>query len=168
MAHFTLVGYNYIRESKSALVMKNINRTDIRRFYYHVRHNYVTTNNIVVLVGLGIAASWAWGSVQAMERNYTLQKGVDYKQRELRLAELEKTKLEYEQNYYKSDEYKELAVREKLGLVMPGEKVLILPENTVPADDEQKRSFVPQAIEQSNIQQWINFLSGASFHNLQQ
>lgn len=167
MAHFTLVGYNYIREA-SASAMKNINRTDIRRFYYHVRHNYVTTNNIVVLVGLCIAASWAWGSVQAMERNYTLQKGVDYKQRELRLAELEKQKLEYEQNYYRSDEYKELAVREKLGLIAPGEKVLILPPNTVSSDEDQRQTFTPRVIEQSNIQQWIDFLSGSSFRNLQQ
>ena len=148
--------------------MKNINRTTIRRTYYHVRHNYLTTNNIVVIVGLCIAASWAWGSVQAMERNYSLQKSVDYKQRELRLAQLEKQKLEYEQNYYRSDEYRELAAREKLGLVKPGEKVLILPPNTVAADDNRKQTFTPQAIELSNIQQWANFLSGASFDNLQQ
>jgi len=148
--------------------MKNINQTNIRRAYYHVRHNYITTNNIVVLIGLCIAASWAWGSVQAMERNYSLQKHVDYMQRELSLAKLEKTKLEYEQNYYNSDEYKELAAREKLGLVSPGEKVLILPPNTVPVDEDRKQTFTPQAVEQSNIQQWINFLSGASFRNLQQ
>lgn len=148
--------------------MKNINRTNLHRWYYHVRHNYMTTNNVVVLIGLLIAASWAWGSVQAMERNYTLQKEVDYKQRELRLAELEKQKLEYEQNYYRSDEYRELAVREKLGLVMPGEKVLILPPNTVPPDDEVRTAAaIPQAVEQSKFQQWINFLSGASFNNLQ-
>jgi len=147
--------------------MKNINHVNIRRLYYHIRHNYITTNNIVVLIGLCIAASWAWGSVQAMERNYSLQKSVDYKQRELSLARLEKDKLKYEQNYYMSDEYKELAAREKLGLVTPGEKVLILPPNTVSANEEQKQSFTPQAVEQSNIQQWINFLSGAAFRNLQ-
>lgn len=149
--------------------MKNINSTTIRRTYYHVRNNYLTTNNLVILVGLLIAASWAWGSVQAMERNYALQKGVDYKQRELRLAELEKQKLEYEQNYYRSDEYKELAVREKLGLVSPGEKVLILPRNTVPADDENRSSSVAIArpVPESNFQQWVNFLFGGSVRSLQ-
>ena len=148
--------------------MKNINTTNLRRLYYHVRHNYITTNNIVVLIGLCIAASWAWGSVQAMERNYTLQKSVDYKQRELSLAKLEKAKLEYEKNYYSSDEYKELSAREKLGLVLPGEKVLILPPNTVAPDTARAQTFTPQVIEQSNMQQWVNFLSGAAFHNLQQ
>lgn len=123
---------------------------------------------MVMLIGLVVAASWAWGSVQAMERNYTLQKGVDLKRYQLRLAELQKQKLEYEQNYYESDEYKELAVREKLGLVMPGEKVLILPENTVPPDEEVQATTVPRVVEQNNIQQWINFLSGTSFSNLRE
>lgn len=148
--------------------MKNINRTNLRRFYYHVRNNYLTTNNVVVLVGLLVAASWAWGSVQAMQRNYTLQKEVDYKQRELRLTQLEKQKLQFEKNYFSSDEYRELAVREKLGLVNPGEKVLILPPNTAPADDGVSVAVAtPRAVPESNFQQWVNFLFGGAYHSLQ-
>jgi cell division protein FtsB len=148
--------------------MKNINRTNLRRWYYHARHNYFTTNNLVVFVALVVAASWAWGSVQAMERNYALQKEIDYKQRELRLSELEAQKLQFEQNYFKSDEYKELAVREKLGLVNPGEKVLILPPNTPEASaDETKASTVPRAVPESNFQAWVNFLFGGAYRSLQ-
>lgn len=149
--------------------MKQINSTNLRRLYYHVRHNYFTTNNLVVVIGLLIAASWAWGSVQAMERNYALQKEVDYKQRELRLAELETQKLQFEQNYYKSDEYKELAVREKLGLVSPGEKVLILPPNSEAASaEEDAATTAPRAVAESNLQQWVNFLFGGAYRSLQQ
>lgn len=149
--------------------MNNINTRNIRRLYYHVRHNYFTTNNVVVLIGLIVAASWAWGSVQAMERNYALQKEVDYKQRELRLAELETQKLQFEQNYYKSDEYKELAVREKLGLVNPGEKVLILPPNTpqASADEVTAKASAPRAVQESNMQEWVNFLFGGAYRSLQ-
>lgn len=148
--------------------MKNIQNINFRRLYYHIRHNYFTTNNVVVLVGLIIAASWAWGSVQAMEKNYALQKEVDYKQRELRLAELETQKLQFEQNYYKSDEYKELAVREKLGLVMPGEKVLILPPNSpqASAGEQVSQARVPKAVEESNLQAWVNFLFGGAYRSL--
>ena len=149
--------------------MKNINRTEIRRLYYHVRHNYFTTNNLVVVIGLLIAASWAWGSVQAMERNYALQKEVDFKRRELRLAELETQKLQFERNYFRSDEYKELAVREKLGLVMPGEKVLILPPNSAQAttgEEEPTRQVRRVAVE-SNFQAWVNFLFGGAYRSLQ-
>lgn len=148
--------------------MKNINQTNIRRWYYHARHNYFTTNNLVVLIGLFVAASWAWGSVQAMERNYALQKEIDYKQRELRLSELETQKLQFERNYFKSDEYKELAVREKLGLIMPGEKVLILPPNTPGASaGEQKTTTIARAVPESNFQAWVNFLFGGAYRSLQ-
>lgn len=149
--------------------MKHINATNLRRWYYHVRHHYLTTNNLVVVIGLLVAASWAWGSVQAMERNYALQKEVDYKQRQLRLSKLETEKLQFEQNYFKSDEYKELAVREKLGLVSPGEKVLILPPNSeaASAGETQTVASVPRAVSESNLQQWVNFLFGGSYRSLQ-
>jgi len=145
--------------------MKNRN---LQRLYYHVRHNYFTTNNLVVVIGLLVAASWAWGSVQAMERNYALQKEVDYKQRQLQLAKLETQKLQYERNYYKSDEYKELAVREKLGLVSPGEKVLILPPNTeaASADETATTASTPRPVPESNFQAWVNFLFGGAYRSL--
>lgn len=145
--------------------MKNRN---LNRLYYHVRHHYFTTNNLVVVIGLLVAASWAWGSVQAMERNYALQKEVDYKQRQLQLAKLETEKLQYERNYYKSDEYKELAVREKLGLVSPGEKVLILPPNTpgASADETQTVDTTPRPVPESNFQAWVNFLFGGAYRSL--
>jgi cell division protein FtsB len=149
--------------------MKNINRTTLRRFYYHARHTYFTTNNLVVVIGLCVAASWAWGSVQAMERNYALQKEVDFKRRELRLSELETQKLQFERNYFKSDEYKELAVREKLGLVNPGEKVLILPPNSTAAsaDETSGSATVARTVPESNLQSWVNFLFGGAYRSLQ-
>lgn len=147
--------------------MKQVSSHSLRRWYYHLRHRYLTTNNIVVIVGLLIAASWVWGSVQAMERNYALQKEIDFKQRQLQLAELETQKLEFEQNYYKSDEFKELAVREKLGLVVPGEKVLILPPNSpeASAGEEDDRTIV-RAVPEGNFQAWVNFLFGGAYQSL--
>jgi len=111
-----------------------------------------------------------WGPVQAMERNYGLQKEIDYKQRQMRLAELETEKLKFEQNYYKSDEYKELAVRERMGLVLPGEKVLILPPNSAAAtasDNTAKLAEAqPKQVPDSNLQQWVNFLFGGTYRDL--
>ncbi len=149
--------------AKATMQNRNLNR-----LYYHVRHHYFTTNNLVVVIGLLVAASWAWGSVQAMERNYALQKEVDYKQRLLQLAKLETQKLQYERNYYKSDEYRELAVREKLGLVSPGEKVLILPPNTAAAsaNETQAADTAPRPVQESNFQAWVNFLFGGAYRSL--
>ena len=152
--------------SKGISAMQHIN---FRRLSYHIRHQYLTANNAVVIVALLVAASWAWGSVEAMERNYRLQKEVDSKRLQLRLAELETQTLKFEQNYYKSDEYKELAVRERMGLVNPGEKVLILPPNSAQATaaDEDGGSTTPRRVEQGNLQQWANFLFGGASNRLQ-
>ena len=107
----------------------------LQRLYYKVRHQYLTTNNLVIAVALFIAASWAYGSIGVIQRNYNLQREIAAKQRQLTLVELETETLKFQQKYYKSDEYKELAVRQRLGLVFPGEKVLILPPNTEAAKE---------------------------------
>jgi cell division protein FtsB len=147
--------------------MKKIN---IRKIYYHVRHNYFTLNNVVVVVALLIAASWAWGSVEVMQRNYDLQKEVDGKAREQKLLELETATLTFEQRYYKSDEYKELAVRERLGLAKPGERVLVLPPNSVAAtqaDDVVSKRQPASTVQPSDFQQWMNFIFGGNSKSLQ-
>jgi cell division protein FtsB len=144
-------------------IMQKIN---IRKFYYHVRHRYFTMNNVVIGIALIIGASWAWGSIGMMQRNYDLQKGVDGKAREALLAELEVQNLKFEQKYYQSEEYKELAVRERLGLVAPGEKVLFLPANSQAAKDADARlTAKKQAVSTEpvgNLQQWLNFLFGGN------
>lgn len=140
--------------------MKNIN---IRKFMYTVRHKYLTFNNLVVLTAFLIALGWVWGSLGVMQRNYGLQKEVDQKRRQLELAELQKDSLELQQRYYQTNEYKELAARESLGLVMPGEKLLILPENSEAAKKADAPTVALTAPAQettSNLEQWLNFLFG--------
>lgn len=137
---------------------------NIQKIIYTIRHKYWTFNNIVIFVAFFIAASWVWGSLQVMQRNFALQKEVDQKSRQLQLTELQKQSLELQQRYYKTDEYKELAVRESLGLVMPGESVVILPKNSQAALDADKKVSPAvvansQATE-SNTEQWLNFLFG--------
>jgi hypothetical protein len=143
--------------------MKKIN---IRRIYYYIRHQYLTLNNIVIVVALLIGIGWAWGSVGMMQRNFALQKEVDSKKRDALLAELEVQSLQFEQKYYQSDEYKELALRQRTGLVKPGEKVLFLPPNTAQAknaDSQVKGDAAPQATKApSNMAQWVNFLFGGN------
>ncbi len=146
--------------------MKKIN---IRRQYYRLRHKYLTLNNVVVTVALMIAASWVWGSLGVMQRNYDLQKEVDYKQRQLQLTQLETSNMELEQRYYKTAEYQELAARQTLGLALPGEKVLILPPNTAAAkaaDQATQAQTANVSSQTSNFQQWVKFMFGNSNKNI--
>ena len=146
--------------------MKKIN---IRRLYYKISHKYFTLNNAVVVIGLMISAGWVWGSLGVMQRNYALQKSLDDKSRQLIVAQLATESAKLEQRYYNTDEYKELAVREKLGLVSPGESVLILPANSAAAkaiDNTITADSSTVAVKQSNFTQWMNFLFGGNSKSL--
>lgn len=139
--------------------MRNIN---IQKIIYTVRHKYLTLNNVVIGIAFLIAASWVWGSLGMMQRNYNLQKEVDYKKRQLQLTELQRDNLELQKRYFQTPEYQELAVRESLGLVRPGEKTLILPANSQSAKNaDSGSSSTPTDVNQtSNLVQWVNFLFG--------
>lgn len=144
--------------------MKKIN---IKRVYYQFRHKYLTTNNVVVAIGLVIAAGWIAGSLDVMERNYSLQKELDDKSRQLIVAQLDKASAELEQRYYKTDEYKELAVRQRLGLGSVGEKLLILVDNSTDGvDDTTAKAAEVEVMQKSNFWQWIDFLSGNNIRNI--
>ena len=78
---------------------------------------------------------------------------------------MQRDSLELQKRYYETDEYKELAARESLGLVMPGESVLILPDNSEAvkqADAKGSGSGTTTVARDrtSNLEQWLNFLFG--------
>jgi cell division protein FtsB len=146
--------------------MKKIN---IRRLYYRFKNDYLTLNNVVIFIAFVIASNWVWGSLQMMQRNFTLQKDLDDKSRQLIVAQLDTENAKLEQRYYKTDEYKELAVRQQLGLVTPGESVIILPPNspTVKAADKSaKTNTTIKVVPISNFAQWMNFLFGTNNKNI--
>lgn len=139
--------------------MRHIN---IQKIIYHVRHKYLTLNNVVILAAFLIAAGWVWGSLGVMQRNYNLQKDIDYKKRQLQLTQLQRDNLALQKNFYQTREYQELAVRDSLGLVLPGEKALVLPLNSEAAKNADKaKTTTPTArVTTSNLGQWVNFLFG--------
>lgn len=137
----------------------NINIVSLKRLVYRLRHDYLTLNNVVVAVALLIALSWAWGSIEMMQRNYDLQRMVDAKRQLVRREQLRVDTLAFEEKYYASAEYQDLALRQRLGRATPGERLLIVPSTDQPTVMAVNRSAHP--IEQSNFQQWMNFLFGA-------
>ncbi|MDR0591078.1 MAG: hypothetical protein LBG75_00710 [Candidatus Nomurabacteria bacterium] len=140
-------------------------KTKLRQLKYRTKHDLFTVNNIVMLIALFICVNWVWSAVSAMDKNYQLQKRVDDKRRRQLVLELQAATLEYESGFHKTKEYQELAAREKLGLALPGEKLLSLPENSKEAKGKYQ-SEATMAVDdekpQSNLAQWINFLFGAN------
>lgn len=139
-----------------------------KKIIYHIRWRYLTLNNVVLAIAFVIGANWAWGSIEMMQRNYTLQRTLDLKQRQQTIAELETATLAFEKRYYESSEYKELAARKYLGLASDGEKVLILPPSTrVEGDEDKVTPNVEPGKSPSNSRQWMDFLLGSNRRNLQ-
>jgi hypothetical protein len=132
-------------------------------------------SNAVLAIALIIAGGWTWGTISSMQTNLSAQRAYEEQQRQLELTKLEVATLQYQQNYYNSDEYKDLAARMYLGLASPGEKVLVLPKNSAEAErevvvDTTKSTTADdsKATSRSNFEQWIDFLSGANAQDLKQ
>ncbi len=119
---------------------------------------YLNLNNGVLLVALLIALSWVWGTVEAIQKNFALQQQVDTLNQELTYYELENETLAFQKKYYQTNEYLELSARERLNKAAPGEKLLMLPSNTIiPAAKEEAPATTPIQ-ERSNFEQWRYFL----------
>ena len=128
-----------------------------RRAKYYFSNDILTLSNIVMGSVIVVSIVWVWGSISAMEKNYAIQKKLELKQRQALIEEINYQTLQYEQKYLKSSEYQELAVREKLGLALPGEHVLVLPKYP-----EEKKKQQTETSKQSNFTQWMNFIFGGN------
>ena len=142
----------------------------IRRLYYRISHKYFTVNNAIMAVGLLIAAGFVLGSLDVMKRNYTLQQELDERSRLLIVAQLDTASAQLQQRYYKTYEFKELAVRERLGLASAGEGVLILPDNseaTKKTEQTDTTVIKTKTAYLSNFSKWITFLFGGNSEKMQ-
>ena len=108
-----------------------------------------------LLYGLGvfIALYLITSLVQTIRKNYDLRTQVAQLQEEIDLLEIQQEELRYRIEYYQTEAFREKEARAKLGLQLPGESIIILP------DDVRAASKKPQrASRQTNFQQWLDFL----------
>ncbi len=137
----------------------------LRQVRYVLLHDVFNRHNILLIVAIVVALIWLSSAVQAISRNHDQQKRLDIKTREAKILALQTENLAYEQDYYRSQEYQDLALRQKTNLVLPGEKVIILPESSAwvaekEAEISKKTSSEPQP-EPSNFRKWLDFFFGA-------
>ena len=137
-----------------------MNKLKLKRLIYRVQHDYLILNDIVIAVAVLIAMSWAWGSIESMQKNYELQRTIENKRQQVEIEKLQVSLLEYESKYYQSEEYQELTLRQRTGKGLPGEKQLITQSFEDAAAAEKP---TPNTVRNdSNFQQWMNFLFGGN------
>ena len=139
-----------------------MNKLKLKRLIYRIQHDYLTLNNVVIAASILIAMSWAWGSIESMQKNYELQRSIDNKRQQVEIEKLQVALLEYESKYYQSEEYQELTIRQRTGKGLPGEKQLIT-QSFESATPTQKLASSAKRTD-SNFQQWMNFLFGGNSH----
>lgn len=114
-----------------------------------------------MLMIVGVAVFWLGFmtiTIDVMNRNYRLQRQVDQGALDNQVIEIQNENLRLEQAYYKTNEYLELSARALLGKALPGEHLVLLKRAGV-ADTNQGKT--DQQFEQrSNLDQWLDFLSG--------
>lgn len=133
-------------------------KTKLRRTLYFLKHNVFVSDNAIIIIATGICLFLTYNSITAMSRNWDLseQLATDKKNKELLEVEIETMELENE--YYKTEEFQELAAREMANKKLPGENLVYLPANSDYAKGKHKEVPVETTHEVSNFEKWTRFL----------
>lgn len=136
-------------------------KKQLRPKIYALRHDFLNPERVVVLLALLLFIFWTWGAISAMSRNWTLKQRLVSKQRELSLLSLEVETLELENEYYRSEEYQELAARAKHNKKLKGEVLIDLPPSSSSAKNKYQPAFQGDSPSKTNnFRQWLSFLFG--------
>lgn len=135
-------------------------KTSFRRFFYNLKNDFFTFENIVLFVAVLMCLGWTYGAISAMTRNWTLSRTYLEKEYEQRVLELEIATLELENQYYSSEEYQELSARKKLNKKLSGETMVYLPKNSEEAKSKHSSPEKTERPEKNNLSEWMAFLFG--------
>ena len=113
-------------------------------------------NAIAILIFIAMII-WVWATIVALNKNYEMEKQVEMGRLENEIQEIENENLKLQQVYFKTDEFLELAAREKLNKALPGEHLVILPET--PKTKVVDTGIAATAVDdRSNFEKWLEFL----------
>ena len=132
--------------------------TRVRRWWYRVKHSYLSGGNVVFGLAILLCLFWTYGAIAAMTQNWELAETLREKQQELARLEIEVETMEIENEYYASDEYKELAARRLEDKKLEGEVMVVLPKNSEEAKNKHAESGEDEETERSNFEVWMDFL----------
>ncbi len=131
-----------------------------RRLQFKFKHSVLASQNTALILVLGIFVVCTCWSVASMSRNWELAETLarEKRQRELLQANLEM--MEMENAYYQSEEYQELMARKLLDKKLPGENMVVMPENSEAARTKHQEAEPQKEEEQelTNFEKWMMYL----------
>ena len=131
-----------------------------RKIKYWLKHGFLSVENVVLVVAIALCLTWTYQSIKAMTRNWELVERLNEEQKALQLLTIEVEAAELENEYYASDEYRELAARKFAGKQLPGERMVYLPENSEIAKNkyQEKVAVLQEEKTYSNFKKWMMYL----------
>ena len=135
-------------------------KTQLRRFGYFTKKDYLTIHNIATAGAIILGLVFTYNAITATTRNWQLEQKLKERSLESAKLEIEVDTLTLEKQYYNTEEYQEIMARKKQNKMLPGETMVILPDNSEKA--RTKYSDVDNKMEQkrSNFEEWLDFLFG--------
>lgn len=134
-------------------------KTKIRQINYKLRHDFLTIENVVLVVAIALCLVWTYQSIVAMSRNWELSERLTAEKKALELLSVEVEAAELENEYYKTEEYQELMARKYLDKQLPGEQMVVMPENTEAAKNKYKQVAAENKEKTySNFEKWMMYL----------
>lgn len=97
---------------------------------------------------------------QTIKSNYDLGQQITGLRGQISLMQAQKQSLAYSVQYDKTGSALDRAARAQLGLQLPNEHVIIIPNDTPSPQAKQLHPGVQPTKARSNEQQWLDFLSG--------
>ena len=120
-----------------------------------------------LLLFLVVVLLISWSGVKIIDTNYRLQKQIAQLEQQTQVQKLSNTNVKLQNDYFRTNQYLEIAARQNFGLAKPGEIVLNVPPSValsytsdLPDPDKEavRRTKSKQPAYQRNFQAWINFL----------
>ena len=105
--------------------------------------------------------TWTYQSIKAMSRNWELVERLNSDKKTLELLKMEVETAELENEYYSSNEYRELVARKYANKKLPGENMVYLPENSEESKNKHKETgdkLEDPKKDYSNIEKWMMYL----------
>ena len=155
---------NIFYHKNDIILSMNKIKSAVRRFNYHLKHGILSVENVVLAIAIVMCLVWTYQSITAMSRNWELIEHLNAEQKALELVKMEVEAAELENEYYNSDEYKELAARKHANKQLPGEQMVYLAENSEVAKNKHAQHNKDmqgdneEKDDNSNFEKWIRFL----------
>lgn len=126
---------------------------------FKLRHDYLSVENVVLVLAVFLCLVWTYQSITAMSRNWALTEKLATEKKTLELLNVEVETAELENEYYRAEEYQELLARKYLNKQSSGEKMVVLPENSDAAKNKHAVKVERKTEKtRSNFEKWMMYL----------